>query len=58
MEKDVLKKILNSLADVANDPVLVISGKNFHEGVIGIVASRLKDKFNKPVIIISIDNQI
>ena len=26
--------------------------------VIGIVASRLKDKFNKPVIIISIDNQI
>ena len=58
LEKDVLDKILNSLADVANDPVLVISGKNFHEGVIGIVASRLKDKFNKPVIIISIDNQI
>ena len=32
LEKDVLDKILNSLADVANDPVLVISGKNFHEG--------------------------
>ena len=58
LEKDVLDKILNSLADDVNDPVLVISGKNFHEGVIGIVASRLKDKFNKPVIIISIENQI
>ena len=38
-----------------SDPVLIISGKNLHEGVIGIVASRIKDKFNKPVIIISID---
>ena len=31
------------------DPVLILSGKNWHEGVIGIVAARLKDKFNKPV---------
>ena len=35
---------------------MVIFGKNWHEGVIGIVASRIKDKFNKPVIIISIDD--
>ena len=41
-----------------SDPVIVISGKNWHEGVIGIVASRIKDKFNKPVIIISIDKDI
>ena len=34
------------------------SNNNLHEGVIGIVASRLKDKFNKPVIIISIEGQI
>ena len=31
---------------------------NWHEGVIGIVAARLKDKFNKPVIIISIEGEI
>ena len=41
-----------------NDPVLILSGKNWHEGVIGIVAARLKDKFNKPVIIISLDGNI
>jgi len=38
-----------------NYPVLVISGKNWHEGVIGIVASRIKDKYNKPTILISLD---
>ena len=56
LEKDLLQKILNEIKDYSNDPVLVLSGKNWHEGVIGIVAARLKDKFNKPVIIISIDN--
>ena len=41
-----------------DDPVLIISGENWHEGVIGIVASKIKDKFNKPTIIISIDKNI
>ena len=58
LEKDLLQKILNETKDYSNDPVLVLSGKNWHEGVIGIVAARLKDKFNKPVIIISIEDNI
>ena len=40
-----------------NHPVLVLSGNNWHEGVIGIVASRIKDKNNKPTILISVDGQ-
>ncbi len=55
LEKDLMDKVLNVLGNKINDSVLVIQGKNWHEGVIGIVASRIKDKFNKPVIIISID---
>ena len=58
LEKDLLKKILNETKDYSNDPVLIICGKNWHEGVIGIVAARLKDKFNKPVILISIDGNV
>ena len=58
LEKDLLKKILNKTEDTSNDPVLILSGKNWHEGVIGIVAARLKDKFNKPVILISLDGNI
>ncbi len=55
LEKDLMDKVLNVLGNKINESVLVIQGKNWHEGVIGIVASRIKDKFNKPVIIISID---
>jgi single-stranded-DNA-specific exonuclease len=57
LEKDLLQKLLNETKDYSIDPVLVLSGSNWHEGIIGIVAARLKDKFNKPVIIISIDGQ-
>ena len=38
-----------------NHSVLVLSGNNWHEGVIGIVAGRIKDRFHKPSIIISIN---
>ena len=58
LEKDLLQKILNETKNYLKDPVLVLCGNNWHEGVIGIVAARLKDKFNKPVIIISIDGNI
>ena len=58
LEKDLLQKLLNETKDNSKDPVLVLSGSNWHEGIIGIVAARLKDKFNKPVIIISIDGQV
>ncbi len=58
LEKKVLDDILTQSKNYKKDPVLVISGENFHEGVIGIVASRLKEKYNKPVVIISINNQI
>ena len=41
-----------------NYPVLVLHGNNWHEGVIGIVAARMKEKYNKPSIVISLDGLI
>jgi len=41
-----------------NHPVLVLSGNHWHEGIIGIVASRIKDKYNKPTILISLNKNI
>ena len=58
LEQDVLKRILKENNLNTPDPVLVISGSGWHEGVIGIVASRIKDKFNKPVVIISIKDKM
>ncbi len=36
-------------------PVLILAGEGWHEGVIGIVAGRLKDKYSRPVIVIAFD---
>ena len=58
LEKDLLEKILIESKNFLNDPVLILKGNNWHEGVIGIVAARLKDKYNKPTIIISINDKI
>lgn len=40
-----------------NDPVIFATSKNWHQGVIGIVASRLKDLYGKPVAVISLDEK-
>jgi len=39
-----------------NDSSLFIIGKGWHPGVIGIVAGRLKEKFNKPVAVIALND--
>ena len=58
LEKDLVEKILVKSQVNLKDPVLILEGKNWHEGIIGIVAARLKDKFNKPTIIISINGNV
>ena len=38
-------------------PVLVVAARGWHPGVIGIVAGRLKDKYNRPAVVIAIDEK-
>jgi single-stranded-DNA-specific exonuclease len=38
------------------DRVIVVAGEGWHEGVVGIVASRLVQQFGKPAIVLSIEN--
>ncbi|ESQ84291.1 recombinase RecJ [Asticcacaulis sp. AC466] len=37
------------------DPVVIVAHEDWHPGVIGIVAGRLRERWHKPVIIIGID---
>lgn len=39
----------------ADDPVILVAGKGWHPGVVGIVASRLKEKFHRPAFVTAID---
>ncbi len=58
LEKDLLQKILIDTESKLKDPILILAGKNWHEGIIGIIAARIKDKFNKPTIVISVNGDI
>ena len=53
LESELLNKILNTDLQINSDPVVILHGENWHEGIIGIIAARVKEKFNKPTIIIS-----
>ncbi|MBQ4569355.1 MAG: single-stranded-DNA-specific exonuclease RecJ [Ruminococcus sp.] len=56
IERDILAEIEER---IINDPaltmqsIIIIDGDNWHQGVIGIVAARVKSAFGKPCIIIS-----
>lgn len=49
------EKYLEKNPDAAMRRVLVIAGENFHEGVLGIAASKLSSEYSKPCIVISYD---
>ena len=42
--------------DIENDSAFVLAGAGWHLGVIGVVASRLSEKFHRPVVIIGMDS--
>jgi single-stranded-DNA-specific exonuclease len=44
-------------ADSSRDLVLA-AGEGWHPGVIGIVASRLKDRYNRPAFVIALDGEL
>lgn len=44
--------------DVSLDYAIVVSGQNWHSGVLGIVASRLADKYYRPSFVISFDDEL
>ncbi|MEP3891773.1 MAG: single-stranded-DNA-specific exonuclease RecJ [Hellea sp.] len=40
-----------------NDAIIIVNMEGWHPGVIGIVAGRLKDRFDKPAIVIGVNDE-
>lgn len=62
--KEIVKQITDEAIEMiegdeqySNEHVLVLAKEDWHPGVIGIVASRLVEKYYKPTIILSIDRE-
>lgn len=46
-----------ALGEEANAPVIVVAGEGWHPGVLGLVAARLKERFNLPSIALGFNAQ-
>ena len=58
LEADILRDIDNMIKAnpaLLQDRLIVLAGHGWHHGVVGIVASRIMERYEKPCILISID---
>lgn len=53
--EDVMLKIAEN-PDIAKNRVIVVCGKNYHLGVVGIVAAKVLEEYGKPVIVLTEEN--
>lgn len=57
IESGVLDAAMQKAEAQSNMPVMLVSGEGWHEGVIGIVAGRLKEKFARPALVVTWDGE-
>lgn len=58
LEAETLEKALSMLEGASLDRGIVLFSEEWHPGVIGIVASRLVERFARPVVMIAIDGGV
>lgn len=60
MEQGIIEACVDQVENgsYANDLVLVLDGEDWHTGVIGIVASRISERYYKPTVILNVENGI
>ena len=58
IESQILEDANNQAASQSKSNFILVFGNNWHQGVLGIIASKIKDIYNKPTIVISFSNNI
>ena len=56
--QDEAEYLISREINLKEDRVIVLASKNFHSGVIGIVASRIVEKYFRPVVLIAFEGLI
>lgn len=49
--------MLSAGSDILNDKIIVVDGEDWHQGVIGIVAARITERYGRPCVVISRDGE-
>lgn len=57
MQDLILTEALEAAQKQKDKPIIIVAMEDWHPGIIGIVAGRLKDRFRKPSIVIGIDSE-
>lgn len=61
MEREVTQEAIRQVERTVNfnrERVIVVEGEGWHRGVIGIAASRLVEKFERPAVVISVEDGV
>lgn len=58
IEENVYQEALSQLSDADFGPVIVLSGQGWHQGVLGIVASRIAEQFYRPTFVLSLEDNL
>ena len=61
IEAEIFEEVISKIEKesyIKKSSIMVVAGKDWHQGVIGIVASKIVEKYNKPCILISVSDGI
>ena len=58
IEKNIYEEALEQASKQLQNNIILVSGNNWHKGVLGIVAGKISEKYYKPCIVISFVNEI
>ena len=56
--QDEAEYLIGREVDLKEDRIIVLASENFHSGVVGIVASRIVEKYFRPVVLIALEGGI
>lgn len=58
IEEKLFKEAMKQFDQTGPGPAIVLSGEGWHEGVIGIVASRIAERYSRPTFVLSISDGV